>query len=238
MATSRYSDAECLQLDAGRAGYSIPTIRAARDQFGFPIEKTVSARDKIRTNNRYEELWSSLEFLLRPNIVEIATLQQIINQREMSKKLNISIKAVERIDRALVYLKLIPPTISGSTLVEEQDAFINKVLELRKMNMGNYKIAELLGVSVNKVETVARFLVWLGLVKPISKSDALRTRWKRELYKQQVREFLATLNPADKVSVRKIHVKSGIEIGYDMFLSLYRELSKEQVVPRARLARD
>jgi len=209
----------------------------AQELLEFSIDKTVGSRDKVRTNSRYEELWQKVSLLLRPNFVEVAVYQQTMNQREMAKELEISIKAVERIDRALVYYKIIPPTKTGAILVEEQDRFINKVLKLRSRDMGNYQIAEALDVSINKVETAARFLVWLGLVRPISKSDALKTRWNRESFKQRVSKYLETLGSTEKVSIRRIHAQSGIEIGYDMFLSLYHEISKEQTVPPVRKTR-
>ena len=171
----------------------------------------------------------------RRNIYEILSLKRKgISNKQIAQDLSLSLKHVETAVRALIFFKNVSPTSSKASIIEKQDRFLMQVAELRLKKTGNREIADKLDVDIEKVEHAARFLLWVNLIKPISKSEGGKTRWNRKENKESVRQFLNSLALNKRISLRKVHRESGLRIGYDLFASLYFELGREQQVPPVR----
>ncbi len=220
------------------------------------LESDRLVKEYTRFDFEYEELTSPKNKLSRPKVskkvlflpeaeesffARIGEASDVLSlknsgttNKEVAKRLGISIKRAETISRALILFNKTSPTPSGKQIIAEQNQFLFKVRDLRLKRYGNQEISISLGVSLEKVEHAARFLLWLRMIEPISKSRALKTRWKREEHKREVLSYLKSLDPNDQVSLRKIHISSGIKIGYDQFVSIYHELEIKAGVPPIR----
>ena len=150
---------------------------------------------------------------------------------EISKALELPLKFVEKTVRALVFFKKVEPTKSGKATVEKEDIFYMQLADLRLKGFGNRDIAKKMDKNIEKIEHGTRFLIFAGMIEPASKSEAGKTRWNRREHKEEVRVYLNSLDKNNKISLRTVHEKSGLNIGYDLFRSLYFELSREQKVP-------
>lgn len=162
--------------------------------------------------------------------------QNGLENTEIVERVKRPLKYVNNITRAFQFLEMIPSKFRTEQ-VEKQNEFMRRIMQLRSQNLGNIEISERLGVKLSKIEDATRFLVWVGLVDPINKSDALLKRHNKVDYKQQVRDVINSqdLSPsAPFVGLRRLYEESGLEIGFDKFSRLFHEIEKEpgQKVPR------
>ena len=194
------------------------------------LEISVSEAEKIFINYGKEKMLNS-----RPGTDQIAILKtKGMNNVKIAEELGLNIKYVETAVRALIFFGEIPPTPSGKSAVRQQDRFLMRVAQSRFKTTSNEQVAQQLNADIGKVEDATRFLLWIGLINPIGKSDAGKTRWKHAEHKEEVKKYLNSLDPTKRISLRAAHQESGIPIGYDLFCTLYFELSSEQKVPPVR----
>lgn len=116
----------------------------------------------------------------RPNAEEVFDLKKHgLKNSEIAVKIHETIKYVDKLTRVLVFLELIPPNKSRVEEVNKQNEFMRKIMAFRSQGLGNYVISEKFGPPLTKVEDATRLLVWIGLIKPISKRDALLQRYRK-----------------------------------------------------------
>lgn len=210
----------------------------AREILGFSLDQAVGARDKVRTNNKYEELWTQFEVLIQPNYVEIADCRRKgLSNKRIAELLGKSEKGVEKIANVIRFLGEIPVRPSSREKSNASKSFFLKVSRLREEGLGNQEIAKILVVKKSRVDDAAKFLIRAGIIQPLDKGKVLEKRFGREVHKQQLKAFLETIGLDEIVSLRRLHEISGIEVGYDKFLSLYHEIEREQSVPRHKQSR-
>ncbi len=209
------------------------------------IKRGISRFQAVETaninNSDAQDLLLSL--LLEKHVHSVDILEfkkEGLNNRQIVQRVGESIHDVDNLTRAFVFFDILPPHKLRAKETVGQNDFIRKVLHLRSEGLGNQAIAQKLNITLFKVEDAAKFLLWVGLIDPISKSDALRTRWGREKYKNELTGLISKLGYENlhkyngRVSVRKLYEISGTSMGYDLFLSLYHELEKSKVVPSSR----
>lgn len=203
---------------------------------GGPMTARKPISEKAVSGQNYEEEF----FLAHPEALEVLELKLLnLSHGEISVRLGRSIAQVHRLSRALIFWGRIEPVSSQAAKVEKYDIFLRQLAELRnKHKLGNQEAAERLQTSVGNVVDGAKFLIWMGLIKPLDKGEVLIKKSNRKQRLSQLANFLDAFPPNDLVNLRKkfgeFCIKYGLKMGYDTFLSLYHELEAGRSVPPSK----
>lgn len=207
---------------------------------GLSEEEITERRGIILTKIKPQLNLKEKFFLVHPEISEVLKFKKTkLSNEEISEKLGIKGQNVEKLARALLYLGKIESRPSNAKKTEARRKFLDQIIEFRTKNkLGNKEIAQKLGFSVRRVNEGATFLIWMGLLEPLDMSEVLIKRSGRRLREQQLIGFLDSFPADNRVNLTMLHKQfcrqQSLDIGYDTFLSMYREIRKRHIVPPSK----
>lgn len=175
----------------------------SKDLLGFSIDKTIGARDKVRTNDRYEELWEKLEFLLRPNFAEVAILKKRLLHKEIAEIVEIKKPQVDEISKVLIARGIIEQSSMGRFKAMEFAGFIKEVERVEDPNVSDKEIAQKLGTTETRVKRARRRLRIEGRAKQRTPEEIARSQSRaRKLLplRKQVKELVSRGHTTREVS--------------------------------------
>lgn len=150
-------------------------IFRARDLLGFSPDRTVAARDKVRTNKRYEDLWGKLEIVREPYFLEIAMLKRKkVHHQEIAGELEIKKTRVDEISKALIAHGVIEPSGRGRAQADKFEALCRRVELIEDPLLSDEKMAEMLDVSQTKIERARARLKSEGKTRARTHSELRR----------------------------------------------------------------
>jgi len=148
----------------------------AKDLLGFSFDRTVAARDKVRMNKRYEDLWKELEILTEPNFLEVATLKRKrIHHREIARELEIEKTKVDEISKTLITHGIIKPSGRGRSQAGKFEILCRRAELIEDPLLSDKAMAEMLGVSDSKIERARARLRNEGRARARTHSEVRRS---------------------------------------------------------------
>ena len=209
---------------------------------GLTDQEIAEQKTRVLAETKIEQSPEEKFLSVHPEAYEVLLLKQSgLNNVEIGKELRITIRKVERLVFGLLYFGKIPPRASQLESTEKRNNFLAQLIDLRvNAKLGNIEIAQKLGVAYDKICNWTSFLIWMGILDPVERSEVLLRRSGRRLAETKLIDFLEGFPSGNSIILTETHQKfiqtyPEVSMDYQVFLNVFGEISKRHPVPHTRV---